>query len=93
MRPRVCQAAVLSIIPMSTQLTAITASALLGLVVIFVVANLLLSLHGAGAFPRDPGLKFVVMSTIFYLIVSIQGSMQAFMSVNAYVHFTPAGSL
>jgi cbb3-type cytochrome oxidase subunit 1 len=79
---------VLSIIPMSTQITAITASALLGLVVIMVVVNLLLSLHGAGAFPRDPGLRFVVMSTLFYLIVSIQGSMQAFMSVNAYVHFT-----
>jgi cbb3-type cytochrome oxidase subunit 1 len=79
---------VLSVIPMSTQFTAITASALLGLVVIFVVANLLLSLHGAGMFPRDVGLRFVVMSTIFYLVVSIQGSMQAFMSVNAFVHFT-----
>jgi cbb3-type cytochrome c oxidase subunit I len=79
---------VLSVIPMSTQLTAITASALLGLVVIMVVANLLLSLHGAGIFPRDPGLRFVVMATIFYLVVSIQGSMQAFMSVNAFVHFT-----
>jgi len=79
---------VLSIIPMSTQFTAITASALLGLVVIIVVANLLLSLHGAGAIPSDPGLRFVVMSTLFYLLVSIQGSMQAFMSVNAFVHFT-----
>jgi cbb3-type cytochrome oxidase subunit 1 len=79
---------VMSVIPMDTQIAAITASALLGVTVILVVGNLLLSLHGAGVFPRDPGLRFVVMSTILYLIVSIQGSMQAFMSVNAFVHFT-----
>lgn len=79
---------VMSVIPMDTQLTAITASALLGLTVILVVANLLLSLHGAGVFPKDVGLRFVVMSVIFYLVVSIQGSLQAFMSVNAFVHFT-----
>lgn len=79
---------VFSVIPMSAQFTAITASALLGVTVILVVGNLLLSLHGAGAFPKDIGLRFVVMSTIFYLIVSIQGSLQAFMSVNQVVHFT-----
>jgi cbb3-type cytochrome oxidase subunit 1 len=79
---------VLSVIPMSAQFTAIAASALLGITVILVVANLLLSLHGAGVFPKDLGLRFVVMSTIFYLIVSVQGSLQAFMSVNQVVHFT-----
>jgi len=79
---------VMSVIPMDTQLAAITASALLGLTVILVVGNLLLSLHGAGVFPKDVGLRFVVMSVMFYLVVSIQGSLQAFMSVNAYVHFT-----
>jgi len=79
---------VLSVIPMETQVTAITASALLGVTVIIVVTNLLLSLHGAGVLPGNAGLRFVVMSTIFYLVVSIQGSMQAFMSVNAYVHFS-----
>jgi cbb3-type cytochrome oxidase subunit 1 len=79
---------VLSVIPMSAQVTAITASALLGVTVVLVVGNLLLSLHGAGAFPKDIGLRFVVMSIIFYLIVSIQGSLQAFMSVNQVVHFT-----
>ncbi len=79
---------VFSVIPMSAQFTAITASALLGVTVVLVVGNLLLSLHGAGAFPKDIGLRFVVMSTIFYLIVSVQGSLQAFMSVNQVVHFT-----
>jgi len=79
---------VMSVIPMSAQFTAIAASALLGITVILVVGNLLLSLHGAGAFPKDIGLRFVVMSVIFYLIVSVQGSLQAFMSVNQVVHFT-----
>jgi len=79
---------IFSVIPMAAQFTAITASALLGITVILVVGNLLLSLHGAGVFPKDPGLRFVVMSTIFYLVVSVQGSLQAFMSVNQVVHFT-----
>ncbi len=79
---------VMSVIPMDTQLAAITASALLGFTVILVVANLLLSLHGAGVFPKDVGLRFVVMSVIFYLVVSIQGSLQALMPVNAFLHFT-----
>ena len=79
---------VFSVIPMSAQLTAITASALLGVTVVIVVANLVLSMRGAGFLPRDPGLRFVAASTWFYLIVSIQGSMQAQMAVNQTVHFT-----
>ncbi len=77
-----------SVIPMPAQVTAITASALLGVTVILVVTNLLMSLRGAGVFPKDVGLRFVVMSTIFYLVVSVQGSLQAFMAVNQVVHFT-----
>ena len=79
---------VFSVIPMSAQIGAITASALLGVDVIIVVANLLLSLRGAGVFPRDVALRFVAMSTIFYLVVSIQGSVQAQMSVNQAIHFS-----
>jgi len=79
---------VYSVIPMAAQLGAIAASALLGVIVIIVVTNLLLSLRGAGIFPRDIGLKFVAMSTIFYLIVSVQGSLQAQMQLNQAVHFT-----
>ncbi len=79
---------IFSVIPMSAQIGAITASALLGVDVIIVVANLLLSLRGAGIFPRDVPLRFVVMSVIFYLIVSIQGSVQAQMAVNQRVHFS-----
>jgi cbb3-type cytochrome oxidase subunit 1 len=79
---------VFSVIPMEAQVTAIVASTILGVDVVIVVTNLLLSLRGSGVFARDPGLKFVAMSTIFYLVVSIQGSMQAQMSINQAVHFS-----
>ena len=79
---------VFSVIPMSAQIGAITASTFLGVDVILVVANLLLSLRGAGWFPRDPALRFVGTGTVFYLIVSIQGSVQAQMAVNQRLHFS-----
>jgi cbb3-type cytochrome oxidase subunit 1 len=79
---------IFSVIPMSAQIGAITASTLLGVDVAIVVANLLLSLRGAGWFPRDIALRFVSTGTVFYLIVSIQGSVQAQMSVNQSIHFT-----
>jgi cbb3-type cytochrome oxidase subunit 1 len=79
---------VFSVIPMSAQKGAIAASALLGVDVILVVANLFLSLRGAGYFPRDVPLRFVGTGTMFYLIVSIQGSVQAQMPVNQAIHFS-----
>lgn len=79
---------VFSVIPVSAQIGAITASTLLGVDVILVVANLFLSLRGTGWFPRDPALRFVGTAAMFYLIVSIQGSVQAQMAVNQSVHFT-----
>lgn len=79
---------VFSVIPMAAQYTAIAASAALGLIVIIVVVNLLGTAKGSGLFPKDLGLRFALMSTIFYLVVSLQGSMQAFMAVNQVVHFT-----
>ena len=45
---------IFSVIPMGAQIGAITASTLLGVDVILVVANLLLSLRGAGWFPCFP---------------------------------------
>jgi cbb3-type cytochrome c oxidase subunit I len=79
---------VFSVIPMEAQLTAIAASTILGVGVVIVVFNLLMSLRGSGVFARDPGLRFGAMSAIFYLVVSIQGSMQAQMSINQAVHFS-----
>lgn len=79
---------VFSVIPMAAQVSAIAASTLLGVDVIIVVANLLLSLRGSGWLPRDAGLRFIATSTVFYLIVSIQGSLQAQMAINQSVHFT-----
>lgn len=80
---------VFSAIPMDAQVLAITASALLGIDVILVVSNLLLSLKGSGnLIKEDLPLRFIWMGTIFYLIVSLQGAMQAFMPVNKLVHFS-----
>ncbi|MGI9205393.1 MAG: cbb3-type cytochrome c oxidase subunit I [Woeseiaceae bacterium] len=79
---------IFSVIPMEAQLTAIAASALLGVIVVIVVSNLMLSQRGAGWLPRDPGLRFASMSVVFYLVVSVQGAMQAQMSLNQAVHFT-----
>lgn len=79
---------VFSVIPMPAQVGAVLASALLGVTVVIVVANLFLSMRGAGFLPADPGLRFVGTGTFFYLIVSVQGAMQAQMAINQAVHFT-----
>jgi cbb3-type cytochrome oxidase subunit 1 len=79
---------IFSVIPMAAQLGAIVASALLGVDVVIVVTNLFLSMRGAGLLPRDPALRFVGTGTAFYVVVSLQGSLQAQMSVNQTVHFT-----
>jgi len=80
---------VFSSIPMEAQKGAIVASVYLGLDVILVVSNLLLSLRAsAAAVGRDPALRFVWLSIVLYLVVSLQGSMQALMPVNRFVHFS-----
>jgi cbb3-type cytochrome oxidase subunit 1 len=79
---------VYSVIPMEAQVSAIVASTILGIDVILVVANLLLSVRGSGFIPADVGLRFVATGTVFYLLVSIQGAAQAQMAVNQTVHFT-----
>ena len=79
---------VFSVIPMEAQIGAIAASTLLGVVVVFVVANLMLSQRGSGLLPKEVGLRFASMSVIFYLIVSLQGASQAQMALNQKIHFT-----
>jgi cytochrome c oxidase cbb3-type subunit I/II len=79
---------VFSVIPMAAQIGAIAASALLGVIVVVVVSNLLLSLRGAGFIPRDPALRFVALAVVFYFIVSMQGAAQAQMDLNRFVHFS-----
>jgi mono/diheme cytochrome c family protein len=74
---------------MEAQQGAIVASVYLGVDVILVVMNLLLSLRGSGGVVvRDAPLRFVWLGIIAYLIVSMQGSLQALMPVNRFVHFT-----
>ena len=80
---------VFSSIPMEAQKAAIAASAYLGMDVILVVTNLLLSLRGSAAKVRqDAPLLFVWTGVVIYLVVSLQGSLQAMMPVNRFVHFS-----
>src|SRR3984893_7454902 len=80
---------VYSAIPMSAQKGAIVASAYLGMDVILVVTNLLLSLRGnSGTASKDVSLRFVWVGVVAYLVVSLQGSVQALMPVNRFIHFT-----
>ncbi len=80
---------VFSSIPMEAQAGAIVASVYLGVDVILVVTNLLLSLRGASSAVagRTP-LLFVWVGVVAYLVVSMQGSLQALMPINRFVHFT-----
>jgi cbb3-type cytochrome c oxidase subunit I len=80
---------VYSAIPMAAQKGAIVASAYLGMDVILVVTNLLLSLRGSsGAVGKDVPLRFVWFGVVSYLLVSLQGSVQALMPVNRFIHFS-----
>src|SRR5246500_3041779 len=80
---------VYSAIPMAAQKGAIVASAYLGMDVILVVTNLLLSLRGnSGTASQDISLRFVWFGVIAYLVVSLQGSVQALMPINRFIHFT-----
>jgi cytochrome c oxidase cbb3-type subunit I/II len=80
---------VYSAIPMSAQRGAIIASVYLGLTVILVVTNLLLSLRGSSdKVGGNVPLRFVWFGVVAYLLVSLQGSMQALMPINRFIHFS-----
>lgn len=80
---------VYSALPMDTQRAAIAASFGLGADVVVVVFNLLMSLRGcAREVRRDVPLRFVWAGVVLYLVVSLQGSLQASMTMQAQVHFT-----
>lgn len=81
---------VYSSLPMSAQRVSEVASIYQGIDVIIVVTNLLLSIAIAteGTVLRDVPLRFVWTSVVLYLVVSIEGSVQAVMSFNRFTHFT-----
>ncbi|WP_101505891.1 cbb3-type cytochrome c oxidase subunit I [Erwinia sp. B116] len=80
---------VYSAIPMDTQKAAIAASLLLGCDVIMVVYNLLRSLDGSWKLARqNVALRFIWVGVVFYLVVSVQGALQALMPVQRTIHFT-----
>lgn len=80
---------VFSPIPMHTQQISIMASIFMGLTVVVLVTNLLLSLRGSSRITMaNVGLRFVWVGIIFYLLVSLQGAAQAAMPVQEQIHFT-----
>jgi cytochrome c oxidase cbb3-type subunit I/II len=80
---------IFSSIPMDAQKGAIVASVYLGVAVIVVVTNLLLSIRGATRrLVSDVPLRFVWLGVICYLVVGLQGSAQALMGLNRFIHFT-----
>lgn len=80
---------VYSSIPMDTQRAAIAASVIMGFDVMLVVFNLLMSLRGQAArVRRDVPLRFIWTGIVIYLVVSLQGSLQAIMPMQRYFHFT-----
>ncbi|TWU22153.1 hypothetical protein Pla52o_32060 [Novipirellula galeiformis] len=80
---------IFSSIPMEAQMGAIVASVYLGMDVILVVTNQLLSLRGStGKVAANVPLRFTWVGVVLYLVVSLQGAMQALMPVNRLVHFS-----
>ncbi len=77
-----------SSLPMAAQHASEVASIYQGIDVIIVVTNLLLSIGISAAVARDIPLRFIWTSVVLYLVVSIQGSVQAVMAFNRYIHFT-----
>lgn len=76
-------------IPMDTQRAAIAASMIMGFDVILVVLNLFMSLRSHAALVwRDVPLRFVWTGIVLYLVVSLQGSLQASMALQRHVHFS-----
>lgn len=71
------------------QKAAVVASVYLGVAVIIVVTNLMMTLRRLGGkVTGDPALRFVWLGIVFYLVVSLQGSSQALMPFNRYIHFS-----
>jgi cbb3-type cytochrome oxidase subunit 1/cbb3-type cytochrome oxidase cytochrome c subunit len=79
-----------SSLPMAAQHVSEAASIYQGIDVILVVTNLLLSIAVAteGTVLKDLPLRFIWTSIVLYLVVSIQGSVQAVMTFNSFIHFS-----
>lgn len=79
-----------SSLPMTAQHVSEAASIYQGIDVIIVVMNLLLSIGLAteDLVVKDVPLRFIWTSIVLYLIVSLQGSVQAVMTFNSFIHFS-----
>lgn len=76
-------------IPWALQTNAIIFSVAMLIPVIASVANFLLTMRGSGsAIARSYALPFILVGVIYYLLVSGQGTFQAFRWVSSHWHFT-----
>ena len=76
-------------LPMDAQLGAIAASAYMGVNVVLVVTNLLLSVRGGTQMvAKDISLRFIVTSVILYLLAGVQGALMALLPLNRLTHFS-----
>ena len=76
-------------LPMDAQLGAIAASVYMGVNVVLVVTNLLLSMRGGTQMVgKDISLRFIVTSVILYLLASVQGALMALLPLNRLTHFS-----
>jgi cbb3-type cytochrome c oxidase subunit I/cbb3-type cytochrome c oxidase subunit II len=76
-------------LPMDAQLGAIAASVYMGVNVVLVVTNLLLSLRGGTQMVgKDISLRFIVTSVILYLLAGLQGALMALLPLNRLTHFS-----
>ena len=76
-------------LPMDAQIGAIAASVYMGVNVVLVVTNLLLSLRGGTQMVgKDISLRFIVTSVILYLLAGVQGALMALLPLNRLTHFS-----
>ena len=76
-------------LPMDAQFGAIAASVYMGVNVIIVVTNLLLSVRGGTQMvAKDISLRFIVTSVIMYLLAGVQGALTALLPLNRLTHFS-----
>jgi cytochrome c oxidase cbb3-type subunit I len=76
-------------LPWWLQTTAIATGIGMMIPVVASSANFLLTMNGSWRFiRREPAVWFIAVGAACYLAASLQGSLQAFRSANAFLHFT-----
>lgn len=76
-------------VPEWTKSVAVISSVGLFMAVAAFITNIIMSMRGSWrTFYYSVPLRFAILSVVWYLLVSVQGSTQALRSVNQWIHFT-----